>query len=127
MTSELDGLREGWCLYRDGDQWAVGEMMDEGPWMLARAATVAEAIAEATVEAERQAQEQAERDADYQRRKAAGKLTHLELACERLNRSFAPHVLEAIETPSVISIRTVGNYEATRIEPKEVHRSEDRT
>lgn len=112
MTTDeaLARMRDDWTLSRDEDyddpdaglpRWGVwrvieGEMIDQ----IGGGATVAEAIIDAETQTLRIEQERAERHADYERRRAAGKLTPLEKAGNFIPTIWAADLIDGFtESP----------------------------
>lgn len=116
MTTDeaLTRMRDDWTLSRDEDyddpeaalsRWGVwrvsnGEMLDQ----IGSGATVAEAILDAETQTLRIEQERAERQADYERRRAAGKLTPLEKAGNFIPTIWAAELIDGFTESPLTSL-----------------------
>lgn len=99
-------LPMGFALYKTETGWGVSQIDADYPeWgnmfeHLATAPTIEEAIADAHAEVARREQAEAERAADYQRRKAEGKLNPYEqmseMLVEDMRKSYQQALLKAL-------------------------------
>lgn len=110
MTTDeaLERLRPDWALSHSDGTWTVSRIdddVDAGDVLsfLASGTNITEAIDAAEIKVEQEACEQAARHADYARRKAAGKLTPLEIANEHVAQMWSGEVFRTINTPSVLA------------------------
>jgi hypothetical protein len=120
--NDLSGLREDWCLFKDGDGWVVAQIRDDAYEVseyidrLAEAPTIAEAIVAAGVELDQREREDERRRADYKRRKAAGELMPLEQMNEYTARLWDGTVFDMISKGDTVIIPHLSSYEAVRVE-----------
>lgn len=118
MIDALERLRDDWALQRgahhltDEPGWTVSLVMNgESIEWLGWGRTPTEAIEAAEAAVTTREREEAERRADYERRKAAGLLTPLEIASEHTGAIWSAQVMRAIETPSLLLARINRSYE----------------
>lgn len=108
MSRNLDEIEahlpEGWTIWPDADSavWNVGKIDDDfecGGYSvsyLASGQSPAEAISAARAKVDDDEREQAERRADYERRKAAGELTPLEVAGAYIPRIWSSQIVRGL-------------------------------
>ena len=115
MSKALDEIEaflpEGWAIWPNtaDNEWSVGKIDEDYEcggysvsW-LASGLTPEAAIVAARARVEQDEREAADRRADYERRKAAGQLTPLEIAGDLWSDAMAKEVLRMATTESVLA------------------------